>query len=320
MSFDSRVPLVMGRIGLTAIACVVAAGCGYGAAPAAVTVAAGQHHANPAALGPVRAKVVAAGDIACDSPESKSGCRAADTAALTEGFNPDRVLVLGDLVYDAGTYAAFESGYAPTWGRFKARTFPTPGNHEYNDPGAAGYRKWWGNIATPQGTTWHATTLGGWRLIALDSNCGSVGGCGASSPQGRWLAAQLKNAPKCTLAIWHHPRRSSGPHGDNAAVQPLWSALAKARAEMVLVGHDHDYERFAAMDPSAHPASSGMREFVVGTGGKTFYPLGARRPGSVASVQGMAGVLRLSLRTVGYGWQFVTTDGVVRDSGSAPCR
>ena len=309
----------MGSITAIAALCLAVAACGYGDAPPKVVSAKSTATAS-ASLGTSVAKVAAAGDIACSTAESKPGCRAADTAALIGRLAPKLVLALGDLVYESGSTAEFTGGYEPTWGAFKAKTFPVPGNHEYNTAGAAGYKAWWGPIATPTGTTWHSKRLGNWLVIGLDSNCGSVGGCEPSSPQGKWLAAQLKTAPKCVVAIWHHPRRSSGPHGDNAFVQPLWKMLADAKAELVLVGHDHSYERFSPLNSSANPASVGTREFVVGTGGKQPYPLGPAKPGSQASVQGVPGVLSLDLRSRGYSWRFVGTDDKTRDSGSAACR
>ena len=315
---ETRVLWSMGSVIATVMLCI-AVGCGYGAAPAKVSVPRQATAAATPSLGPTVLTLAAAGDIACDKPASVSGCRGADTAAQIQRMAPGLVLALGDLVYDSGSLDQFKAGYEPTWGKFKSKTFPVPGNHEYGTSGAAGYKTWWGATAMPTGTTWHAQKKAGWLFLGLDSNCGSVGGCGATSPQGRWLAAQLKTAPKCTVAIWHHPRRSSGPHGDNASVQPLWAMLQRAGVEAVLNGHDHDYERFTTLDANANPAASGMREFVVGTGGKTFYPLGQKKPGSVASVQGMAGVLRLDLHAAGYGWKFITSDGVTRDSGSSSC-
>jgi 3',5'-cyclic AMP phosphodiesterase CpdA len=306
-------------IGAALSLCFAVGACGYGDAPPKVVSAKPAATAS-ASLGSTVAKVAAAGDIACSTAESKPGCRAADTAALVGRLNPKLVLALGDLVYNNGTLAEFTGGYQPTWGAFKSKTFPVPGNHEYNTAGAAGYKAWWGSLATPTGTTWHSKRLGNWLVIGLDSNCGSVGGCDGSSAQGRWLAAQLKAAPKCVVATWHHPRRSSGPHGDNASVQPLWKMLADAKTELVLVGHDHSYERFSPLNSAANPARVGTRQFVVGTGGKQPYPLGSPKPGSEASVQGMAGVLSLDLRSRGYSWRFVTTDDKTRDSGSAACR
>ena len=300
---------------------LLASACGYGPAPSRIV---SEPAARSAALsiGAVTARVAAAGDVACPTALSKPGCRAADTAALVRRLNPQRVLVLGDLAYDNGSASEFANGYAPTWGAFKSKSFPVPGNHEYNTSGAQPYKDWWGAMAMPSGTTWHSMRLGGWLVLGLDSNCGdsSVGGCGPDSAQGKWLAAQLKGSPRCVLAIWHHPRRSSGPHGDNASVAPLWQQLANAHADLVLQGHDHDYERFAPADAAANPAKPGMVGMVVGTGGKQLYPIVGRSAGSLVRVQGVNGVLALDLHQRGWAWRFTGTDGRVRDSGSAACR
>lgn len=307
-----------GSAALAAV-CAVAVACGYGeVAPAVRTSPTASAAAT--SLGTRVAKVAAAGDIACPTAESKPGCRAADTALLVKRLNPSLVLALGDLSYDTGTPAEFTNGYAPTWGAFRSKTFPVPGNHEYYTSGATGYKAWWGSIATPSGTTWHSKTIGNWLILGIDSNCGPIGGCGDTTEQVKWLTAKLKTAPKCVLAIWHHPRRSSGPHGDTEVMQPIWAKLAAAKADLVLSGHDHAYERFGPLDANANPAKSGVRQFVVGTGGKAPYPLGTPHPGSVASVQGVDGVLELDLRTNGYSWRFVGTDDKARDPGSATCR
>lgn len=302
-----------------AVACTAAIACGYGDAPESVRTGP-EAKAAAVSLGTRVATVAAAGDVACPTAESKPGCRAADTAALVGRLNPSLILALGDLNYDTGTATEFANGYAKTWGAFKRKTFPVPGNHEYYTAGATGYKGYFGSIATPSGTTWHSKRIGNWLILGLDSNCGPIGGCGTTSTQVKWLTAQLRTAPKCVMAIWHHPRRSSGPHGDTAAVQPLWAKLAAAKADVVLSGHDHAYERFGPLDANANPASSGVRQFVVGTGGKQPYPLGAPHPGSQASVQGVDGVLAMDLRSNGWSWKFTGTDDKVRDSGSATCR
>ena len=311
---------VSGRVALcAAIACAAALSpaCGYGPAPTKVKRGASVRAEGE--LGRQLVRVAAAGDIACATAESRPGCRAAETASLVRRLDPGLVLALGDLAYEDGSLGEFKEGYAPTWGAFRQRTFPVPGNHEYGTAGAAGYRQWWGTAATPNGHTWHSRRIGSWLLLGLDSNCSEVGGCGPGSPQGRWLAAELRQAPACVLALWHHPRRSSGPHGDNESVDPLWRALSRARADVVLNGHDHDYERFSPLDEEAKPAAKGVREFVVGTGGKQPYPLVGNSPGSQASVQGLAGVLDLRLMRRGWAWRFVTADGRVRDSGRSSC-
>ena len=304
-------------IGLT----LAASACGYGPAPSSVSKPP-RASASAISIGPLTGRVAAAGDVACATATSKPGCRAADTTALVKRLNPQKVLVLGDLAYDAGSTSEFINGYGPTWGAFKSKSFPVPGNHEYNTTGAQPYKDWWGDVATPNVTTWHSTRVGGWLVLGLDSNCGdaAVGGCGVDSPQGKWLAAQLKASPRCVIAIWHHPRRSSGPHGDNSSVAPLWQQLANAHADLVLEGHDHDYERFAPADANANPAKAGIVGMVVGTGGKQLYPFVRQSTGSLVRVQGVNGVLAVDLHQRGWAWRFTGTDGKVRDKGSAACR
>ena len=211
------------------------------------------------------AVLVGAGDIAsCGS----SGDEA--TAALLAGID-GTVFTLGDNVYDSGTAAEFATCYDPSWGRYRARTSPAPGNHDYVTANAAGYFGYFGAAAGDPSTGYYAYDLGGWRVVAINSNCAAVGGCQAGSAQERWLRADLAAHPAaCTLAYWHHPRFNSGEHGNSAEMQPIWQALYDAGAEVVLSGHDHHYERFApqAPDGSSDP-QRGIREFVVGTGGRS---------------------------------------------------
>jgi len=246
--------------------------------------------------------LVAAGDIAgCDTPGDEA------TAEVVAGL-PGTVATLGDSVYEHGTAAEFAGCYDPTWGRFKDRTHPAPGNHDYGTGKATAYLAYFG---VPR---WYSYDLGSWHVVSLDSNCASVGGCGPGSAEEAWLRADLashRSAP-CTLAYWHHPRWSSGLHGSSTLVDGLWRALAGAGADVVLSGHDHDYERFAPID--------GVREFVVGTGGRSLYPLGAALPGSEVRQDSAFGVLVLTLHPGGYDWRFAAAAGPgFSDRGSAPC-
>jgi 3',5'-cyclic AMP phosphodiesterase CpdA len=246
--------------------------------------------------------VVAAGDIAC--PLSLA-CH--DTAGLVEALKPDAVLALGDLQYERGELADFEAVYDKAWGRFKSITHPVPGNHEYASAGAAGYFAYW-NVKP-----WYSVDIGGWHVVALNSNCRSVGGCGPGSPQERWLKADLAAHPAtCTLAFWHHPRWSSGYNGSDPGYDPFWADLAAAGADVVLSGHDHDYERFAP--------DRGIRQFVAGTGGRSVYPVLNHEAGSEVINDASYGVLELTLQPKGYSWNFVPLgDSKFRDSGHADC-
>ena len=173
-----------------------------------------------------------------------------------------------------GSSTHFHNAYDPTWGRLKAVTYPAPGNHEYYSSGAPGYYGYF--VASAGGTQggtvdpWYAADVGSWRVIALNSNCGAVGGAGWVSPQENWLRQELAAHPaRCTVAFWHAPRFSSGVHGDDTTFDAFWRDLTAAGADLVLSGHDHSYERFAPMNAFGGPSPSGMREFVSGLGGKS---------------------------------------------------
>jgi hypothetical protein len=248
--------------------------------------------------------LIAAGDIAsCDSNGDEQ------TAALVSGLK-GTIAALGDLAYDNGTEQELRECYAPTWGRFVARTRAALGNHDY-DTGTANAA-----IAAlrlpPHG--WYSYPLGAWHVIVLNSNCEQAGGCGRGSPQWLWLQADLAaTRARCTLAYWHHARFSSGSHGSDTATAPFWDLLARAQADVVLQSHDHDYERFAPL--------RGIRSFVVGTGGKTLRPFGTVRPASEVRNADTWGVLRLTLRPTGYDWQFLPVAGkTFTDAGQARCR
>ncbi len=278
------------------------------------TTAGGGDRSGPDEHGPPRSAptIVAAGDIACapGTEASSAQCRQATTSDLALSLHPDAVIVAGDLQYDSGTKAAFDASYAPTWGRLRDVTHPAPGNHEYGTKGAAGYFAYWGDRAGPAGKGWYSWDLGGWHLVALNSNC-SVVGCGEGSEQLGWLRADLaRSTAPCTLAYWHHPRFSSGLHGDDTSVEPLWQALVAAHADVVVSGHDHHYERFAPTE--------GLRQFVAGTGGRSLYPVFRREPGSEAVAEEF-GVLQLTLDAGGYSWAFHDLAGGVADSGTAHC-
>lgn len=282
----------------------------------------------PAAAQPV--KVVAAGDISCDPADpsynggngTATACRMKATSDLALALAPDAVLLLGDNQYENGSLAKYQASYDPSWGRLKAITYPIPGNHEYLTAGAAGYYTYFGAAAADPAQGWYSFDLGGWHIVALNSNCAQVGGCGPGSPQGQWLAADLAAHPGvCTLAYWHHPRFSSGPHGNDAISAPFWDALYAARADLVLVGHDHGYERFAPQTPAgaADPAK-GIRQIVVGTGGKNLTGIVAVKANSEVRRYDTFGVLGLTLHPNGYEWRFEPAGGgAFTDSGVSLC-
>src|SRR5215211_2883510 len=261
--------------------------------------------------------LVGAGDIAsCRSTGDEA------TAGLLAGID-GTVATFGDNAYQSGSAADFVECYEPSWGQFKARTFPSPGNHEYDTAGASGYFDYFGAAAGEPGKGYYSYDLGSWHVISLNSNCSSVvGGCASGSPQEQWLKADLAaHSNACTLAYWHHPRFSSGIHGDHSFVDPFWNDLYQAGAEVVLNGHDHDYERFAPLNPSGQPEpTQGIREFVVGIGGAELRAFNRIHPTSEVQIAGMNGVLQMTLHPDSYDWQFVTApDGIVADAGSATC-
>jgi 3',5'-cyclic AMP phosphodiesterase CpdA len=266
--------------------------------------------------------VYAAGDIArCAHPDPRfSG--AADTAAIVAAGLADDpgavVLTLGDHTYPRGRAGEFARCYAPTWGRFKDRTWPTPGNHEYSTPGAAPYFAYFGARA---GNGHYSFDLGSWHLVSLDSNLAPA----EHAAQLEWLREDLASHPApCTLAYWHHPLYSSGGHGSIPKMRDVWEVLYRAGAEIVLSGHDHDYERFAPQDAGARlDPARGIREFVVGTGGA--YPTPFLWPATNSEVRDASqfGVLRLRLLDGGYEWEFMPVGelpaGAVPDRGRGSC-
>ena len=272
--------------------------------------------------------VVAVGDIACDPADSgynngagtTTRCRMAATSDLAISLSPAAVLLLGDNQYEDGTLAKYQASYHPSWGRLKPITRPIPGNHEYVTPGAAGYYAYFGAAAGDPAKGYQSFDLGGWHLIGLNSNCAAVGGCGVNSAQGQWLAADLAAHPDvCTLAYWHHPRFSSGPHGNDATTADFWNLLHAAEADLVLVGHDHGYERFAPQTPSAVADPDGIRQFVVGNGGKNLTSVVTVRANSEVRNYSAFGVLELKLWPAGYDWRFLGVGGTVLDSGRGLC-
>jgi acid phosphatase type 7 len=282
----------------------------------------------PAAGDPI---IAAAGDIACDptSPSFNGGrgtaaaCQQMATSDIVQ--NDPRiaaVLTLGDEQYGCGGFAAFQASFDPSWGRFRAKIHPVPGNHEYNTgggsdcaPNAAGYFRYFGAAAgNAQGD--YAWNVGAWHMIALNGECASVGGCDASSPQGRFLQSHLGTS-KCTLAYWHEPYYNGGGIATTNYAY-FWQTLRAAHADIVLNGHIHTYARFAPQDANGNADPAGVREFIVGTGGEDHGSINGTT-NVQANANGDFGVLELSLHPASYSWQMVSTTGAVLDSGSSAC-
>jgi acid phosphatase type 7 len=253
--------------------------------------------------------VFAAGDIASCGSSGDEQTAALISRRLARGTRAT-VLTLGDNAYDRGTPGEFARCYEPSWGRFRARTRPTAGNHDYLTAGARGFLSY---FRLPR--TYYAFTLGSWRLYALDSER-------ISQAQIAWLTRDLRrNRRRCVLAYWHRPRFSSGPHGDYRPVSRFWEPLYAAHADIILSGHDHAYERFVALNPRGQPDSRGPQQFVVGTGGKSLYHMRGRpHANSLVFQAAVSGVLRLDLRPGGYAWRFLATRRTFSDSGAGRCR
>ena len=254
--------------------------------------------------------LVGAGDIA--------DCDAQPTAALLDNI-PGTVFTAGDNAYPDGTASDYASCYDPSWGRHKARTRPAPGNHDYNTSGATGYYDYFGPLAGPAGRGYYSYDLGAWHIVSLNSNVSMSAG----SAQETWLRADLAASSKsCTIAYWHHPRFSSGSnHGSSTQSAGVWQALYDAGAEIVISGHDHEYERFAPQTPSAGADQArGIREFIVGTGGAGLYSFATPLPNSEVRDNTSFGVLKLTLSAGSYTWEFIPIAGdSFTDSGSGTC-
>ena len=250
---------------------------------------------------PPRTTIAAAGDISCQNVV----CHDDETSNLLLGERPTKVLTLGDNQYEHGELQHFERYYEPDWGRVKSITMPSPGNH---DPPSSGYGPYFGKPPN------YSFDLGAWHLISLDST---------DIPAATtFLEADLAQNPgyRCILAYWHHPRFSSDTvHGNNSATAPLWERLHAAGADVVLSGHAHTYERFARQTPTGQPSATGIRQFIVGTGGKALHGFGTVRANSEVRLGGVFGVLRMTLRLGSYEWRFQAEDGADYDRGTTPC-
>jgi acid phosphatase type 7 len=259
----------------------------------------------------VTVSMLAAGDIGmCNRPE------VAETARLVAGLDGD-LLLAGDLAYFQGTAENFRDCFNPSWGPFRSRWHPVPGNHEYESAGAAPYFAYFGAAAGPDGLGYYAFTAGDWLILMLNSNIPAARG----SPQWEFARRELERQPtRCTMAVWHHPLFSSGPNGSNAAMRDIWSLLEDNAAEVVVSGHDHLYERFARQTADGTPDPvNGIRQFTVGTGGAELYDFLRATANSEARILKF-GVMRFTLRPAQIDWEFHGIDGSVSDRGLDTCR
>lgn len=262
------------------------------------------------------AVVIGAGDIGTCGGDGDEA-----TARLLDGM-PGTVVTLGDTTDGDGSLAEIEQCYGSTWGRHLARTRPTPGNHDLETDGAAGYFAYFGPAAGAHAQGWYSYDLAGWHIVALNSSCALIGGCGVGSRQYEWLASDLAFSPaRCTMAYWHHPRFSGGQDGDGLAMAAVWALLYEASAEMVLSGHTHALERYAPLDAAGElDTARGIRQIVAGTGGNALHPV--HEPRRHAEVWGdeTHGVVRLELHDGWYAWEFVpVTGGDFTDAGTGAC-
>jgi acid phosphatase type 7 len=267
---------------------------------------------RPTAVGGSPTTILATGDIAeCDRDEQEA------TAALLDRV-PGPILGLGDYAYDDGTVAEYAECFDPSWGRHKARIRPTRGNHEGD-----GYLPYFADAAAPSGRTYYAFSVGAWQVISLDSElCLEDGDCDGQSEQEQWLREELERDDRpCTLAYFHHPRFSSGRHGSDDTFDGFWKALYEGNADVVLVGHDHHYERFAPMRPDGtRDDARGLRQFIVGTGGANLRSAEDVVAGSEVRQWRSYGFLQMQLLPDSYTWRFLVAAGdQFEDAGVGEC-
>ena len=324
------------RVGLVPAVALIAfvAGCGPGPTGAATTpspapsIAPTSPSATPTetpsptpAPDPV---LLAAGDIAQCSDEGDEA-----TAAILAQYPDATVQTLGDNAYNSGTPRQFGC-FDDSWGIAKDRMRPALGGHDYMTEGAAGYFDYFKDALAPFAPTgtdpaqgWYAYDLGEWRVIVLNSVCQHVGGCDAGSPQVAWLEDEIQAHPaRCSLAAIHNPRFSSGRKGNEDEVEPLWDVLQSGGVELVLSGDNHAYERLAPMTPTGKKSPTGIRQFVVGTGGARNYLFseGEIHPNTEVGDDGTHGVLKLTLGADAYAWEFLPVAGkTFTDTGSSAC-
>ncbi|MFZ6779084.1 metallophosphoesterase family protein [Undibacterium sp. Ji83W] len=275
-----------------------------------------------AAEKPISATVYVAGDIAdCRKIPPLENMAAKTAELIAAGLAKDsmaRAITLGDNTYPVGKPKEFGKCYDPTWGRFKDKTLPSPGNHDYGTPKASGYYNYFGELAGPDRRGYYATQLGKWLILSLNSNLAPA----QMQVQLKWLKEELgSNKQSCTLAFWHHPVYSSGGHGNNKNMQEAWTMLAAAKADIVLTSHDHDYERFAPLDANGdRDDKNGIRSFVVGTGGARLTPMFFPKGATEIRDNSTHGVLKLSLHDKSYEWEFLSVPGQsLIDKGRAAC-
>jgi hypothetical protein len=256
-------------------------------------------------------RLLAVADIGeCGSPG------VAQTARLIQGLEGELVMA-GDLAYMSGSMQDFLRCFDPSYGQFRNRWRPVPGNHEYGTPGAAGYFQYFGPAASHGGRSYYSFMSGDWLVLMLDSS--SHGGIGIGSAQFEFVRSQLRaNPTRCAMAVWHHPLFTSGPNGPNVFMRDIWGLLYEHGADVVVAGHDHLYERYGKQDVDGRSDARGLRQFIVGTGGARLYDF-MRMAANSQTRHAVHGVLQLTLNSADYQWRFIDGAGNVRDAGGDSC-
>ncbi len=236
------------------------------------------------------------------------------TARLVEQISGP-LLLAGDLAYMHGSPSDFQRCFEPAWGQFRHRWRPSPGNHEYETPGAAGYFQYFGSAAGQGARSYYSFRAGDWLVLMLNSNIPA----GIGSPQFDFVRSELQaNGNPCTMAVWHHPLFTSGPNGPNIFMRDMWALLYERGADVIVAGHDHLYERFGKQDVDGRSDARGLRQFIAGTGGARLYNFQRTAANSQSRVNAH-GVLRLNLHTSTYDWAFIDTNGAIADTGADGC-
>jgi hypothetical protein len=260
-------------------------------------------------LGGRNAVLIGAGDI--------GWCGSSGTAQTGRmiGRTPGDVFVAGDIAYPQGSSENFMNCFDPFWGHAAGRWLPVPGNHDYDTPGAAGYFDYFGPAAGPRGAGYYQRTLGEWQVLLINSNIAAQAG----TPQYEFVRQALALPERrCQMAIWHHPVFTSGPNGPTTAMRQMLALLNDRGVDVVVNGHEHFYERFSRQDAEGRPTETGLRQFIVGTGGAPLYNFVTVAPNSAVRIASF-GIIRFTLRPDAYDWEFEDVDGIIGDTGSTPC-
>jgi hypothetical protein len=280
--------------------------------------------------------IAAAGDAACSpaDPSFNNGqgsgayCRQKATSDLMLREDLSAVLAIGDLQYERGELANFQASFEPSWGRMKPIMRPVPGNHEYGTPGAAGYFDYFNGPGVQTGQAgdrdkgYYSFDIGSWHVLALNSECDHIGGCGPSSPQVRFIESDLAAHPTaCTLAYFHRPHFTSGANDDDGDMKSVWDAAYAGNVDLILNGHEHLYERFGPQTPDgAADPTRGIRQITIGEGGRSRHAFVGAAPNSEFRDNLTLGIGELTLRDGSYDWRLVgAPSGRIADSGSSRC-